>query len=397
MPFGHTGAAWASFSRAEQAELVRAVVNMRTLNHSETRIAREMGLLSPLPAPPPEEGVETVPDSDEPLPWMRRRRREWPGAAYANGWTTPPEPSTTANGRRRRHWQRVGVELEGGYNEDPRNYLTRAGIVRGSGTFRDGNNCVIDRVQFGTDGSVHTNAAVDGRETRIGPYLRWRDVASTMMAMYPDRTNETCGLHFHTSFRVVDYSRFMSREFHTYFLERWESWANGIGIPASHAFWNRWRGCRYTERNGANGDVDYSTGANRYQQLNYSAWNDHGTLECRMLPAFHDRRLAILAIAHGLQVYEDWLALPSAAPVDDVSISVGNSAEVPAEIAVRKLDLNPADAVETATIGSELEWPDLSIMRQPAEPGVLRRLVVLRPNAPVESLLTEGNYEVLNW
>lgn len=47
---------------------------------------------------------------------------------------------------------------------------------------------------------------------------------------------------------------------------------------------------------------------NRYLQLNFLAYEAHGTVECRLLPLFQSARLAVSAMEHLLWIYESFLA-----------------------------------------------------------------------------------------
>jgi hypothetical protein len=50
-------------------------------------------------------------------------------------------------------------------------------------------------------------------------------------------------------------------------------------------------------------------GYTRYRQLNYAAWSDHGTLECRVFPMFEDGPdAALTAIGAYLECVESYLA-----------------------------------------------------------------------------------------
>jgi hypothetical protein len=43
-------------------------------------------------------------------------------------------------------------------------------------------------------------------------------------------------------------------------------------------------------------------------QLNFSAWDEHQTVECRLLPMFYRQSLAVSAVQELVSIYEDFLA-----------------------------------------------------------------------------------------
>ncbi len=46
----------------------------------------------------------------------------------------------------------------------------------------------------------------------------------------------------------------------------------------------------------------------RYAQLNFAAWSEHKTVECRLLPMFRKQSLGVAAVVELLTIFEDYLA-----------------------------------------------------------------------------------------
>ncbi len=132
-----------------------------------------------------------------------------------------------------------------------------------------------------------------------------REACQQLVDYYPDETDHSCGMHVHVSFDAIDVALFNTREFFTYFRKRWEEWGARMNLSPQSQFYRRLRGdndfCR------VNVDpVDYRN-QDRYHQLNFGAWADHKTIECRMLPMFRRASLGVAAVQELLTIYEDFL------------------------------------------------------------------------------------------
>lgn len=118
-----------------------------------------------------------------------------------------------------------------------------------------------------------------------------------LKANYPQHVNESCGLHVHVSLPPLHYSRLMSPQFETCFLNAMEEfWSRFRSEPAFDLFRHRldgqnqycqkvfrpedqiWRREHYGDRTG-------SAAHPRYSQLNF-CFGRHGTMECRLFPCF---------------------------------------------------------------------------------------------------------------
>lgn len=204
-------------------------------------------------------------------------------------------------GRAGRAYAKVGIEIEGLWNN------LRA--VR--------NRAHEDGIGGCQDGSVHRNpdSNAEGYEFQTNPGTL-REALGQLVSYYPDETNESCGMHVHVSFNVsTDATLLATQQFFDYFRARWIAWGQREHVWGYNAadpggsrgvFWRRLFGgndyCRVnrgTERNILTMD--------RYHQLNFSAWNEHRTVECRLLPMFKSARLGVSAVQELLSIFEDYL------------------------------------------------------------------------------------------
>lgn len=178
---------------------------------------------------------------------------------------------------------RIGVELEGGWEEDVR------------GRYHDG--------------SVNSNLADYTGEVQSLP-LTMAEMEDWLPEHYPDAVDRTCGFHVHISVvNVMFYTMLMNREFVDYLLDRLESWGKRQGIPRNHPFWSRIDGKNEYCKREYNPDTQaYATGKHgqRYSVVNF-CYRIHGTLEVRVLPMFSDAGMAISALKVVTRCVESWV------------------------------------------------------------------------------------------
>lgn len=201
--------------------------------------------------------------------------------------TTPPsDPHEAVDGRcnpspihvvepahhpvRRRRIKAIGVELEGGWQNNPPPDMHR-------------------------DGSVTVDARYVG-EISSEPLPDIAAAEAWMRANYPQQVNSSCGLHVHVSTNELNYSRLMEPEFAQFFEGRMaEFLSQGLanGRPGYDLLRQRFQGLnRYCQKKfipeqqlfmrDRYGDTATHP---RYAQLNF-CYARHGTLECRMFPCF---------------------------------------------------------------------------------------------------------------
>lgn len=160
------------------------------------------------------------------------------------------------------------------------------------------------------DGSLAAHNDADSWEFRTRPGSLGEAI-SQIIAVYPDYTHRSAGMHVHVSFDdAMDVSCFATPEFLDYYKQRWNAWGNANHIDRGSDFWWRLNGgnAQYCGVNTTDRlTTRYIQNGSRYYQLNFTSWANHQTLECRMLPLFRDCRLAVLAIEELISIYEDFL------------------------------------------------------------------------------------------
>ena len=214
---------------------------------------------------------------------------------------------------------RVGVELEGGWDDTPPEGLTGDGSVRGLDTTYRG-ECA----------------------TPI-PGVAPRSIKKWMLEHYPTAVNGTCGMHVHVSLKKLsDYRRCMEPEFNDLLLVMLKEWGERMHIISQHPFWARLKGewqpdgfnyCAKEFKPEAQIWHKQRHG-DRYCQINYT-WSRYGTIEVRVLPMFKIPDIAVSAVVNLLKVFETFLTQTVEDTTEDVC-----------KVAV--------DPVENATIGMRI-------------------------------------------
>lgn len=181
----------------------------------------------------------------------------------------------------------IGVEIEGGWDRD-----------------------ISANIYY--DGSVEVDSDRKSGEICSPPLRQLRQAESWIAANYPDHTNSTCGLHVHISLKKnLDYSKLMSEEFYAYFLEGIKFWAEAEEIIPSSPFWSRLAGANSYCKKIFCPDaqiVRTDKSSVRYAHLNY-CFALHGTLECRLFPAWKNAKIAVSCLRAYIHIVEFWLAL----------------------------------------------------------------------------------------
>ena len=186
------------------------------------------------------------------------------------------------------HIYRLGVELEGGWDR------TIPGEVIG----RDSSVEDLDCDHAGELAS---------KPLKLEPLLEW------VKLCHPQYVNDSCGMHVHLSLkRLDDYTRLMDPRFAAYFKASMESLGQEMVLPEHHEFWKRLSGKNhYCEANFIP-QQQYSAKdkpSTRYTQLNF-CWAYHGTVECRLFPAFETYKQAQQAITGLVKCVDGYLDKP---------------------------------------------------------------------------------------
>jgi hypothetical protein len=179
---------------------------------------------------------------------------------------------------------KIGVELEGGWDNEPNN-------LKG-------------------DGSVDVPSDYSGEV--VSPPLTFHKALNWTVENYPDMVNDTCGLHVHISLKNnLLYSRLTSRRFYVYFLTRMTEWGKQAGLSPSHRFWDRLEGnntyCLKKFIPGRQISLQEKQ-EERYCHINY-CYSLHGTIEFRLLPMFNKKETAVKAITEIVYIVKDWLSM----------------------------------------------------------------------------------------
>lgn len=145
------------------------------------------------------------------------------------------------------------------------------------------------------------------RPGSIGEALR------QLTTLYPEVTSRAAGMHVHMSFKEkTSISLLCSEAFFKYWKECWEAWGTKNNVQG--AFWERLRNenqyCR------PNAITDFSakdivasgTGRqDRYKAINFLAFENHGTVEFRLLPMFQKGNLSVGAVETLVDIVETFL------------------------------------------------------------------------------------------
>lgn len=224
-------------------------------------------------------------------------------------------------GRSKNRIYRVGVELEGGWKKLPEGVEP---IHDGSVMIQQGPPQVDPRtgreipprerptnIRFKV-GELPSDIMEVGNNkldmTKVGAWIR---------QFYPSKVNASCGLHTHMSFKHAGhYQLLMIPEYQATVIEYLGRWAKEKGLKPDHPIWPRLRGenkyCRldyFADSQAAMTTKVYNRErpGNRYTAINYS-FNQHGTIECRVLPMMEDAETAVSAVEEILRITNACLA-----------------------------------------------------------------------------------------
>lgn len=194
---------------------------------------------------------------------------------------------------------RIGIELEGGWTKLPPG-------CKGLG--HDG-SVIIERV-------LGDPPLLLG-ELANGPMVmeEWR---TWLKKHYPQRVNDTCGMHVHLSPRTsLAYSRLMDPRYPSTVVDYMKQWAIEKQLPKNHAFWPRLKGkslyCQHLymaddQVRNTNKDHNRERPGHRYTVINY-CHGRFGTIECRLLPMMENVDQAIELIQELVDVTNGFLSV----------------------------------------------------------------------------------------
>ena len=125
---------------------------------------------------------------------------------------------------------------------------------------------------------------------------------------YPEDVNSSCGMHCHLSFQNdIYYTLFTRKRFYDYFLSKMHSFGVRNKINEKSAFWRRLNGQNnFCYRSFIPSEQLKTDCNNRYTQLNF-CYEEHRTIEVRLLPMFKKIQLAFLAVDELVNIFESWI------------------------------------------------------------------------------------------
>jgi hypothetical protein len=245
----------------------------------------------------------------------------------------------------KKRWLQMGAELEGSWIKKR---VTVAAEVRGAKA--------VD------DHSVHIGHGDPG-EIVTRPHESLDSLIKDITHLWPDTVDVSCGFHLHASFTPLDGSILTSEEFYSYFKKQWAKWGKDVGLERNHEFWSRLRGDNKFAKDRFVPSEQLSkplaVREARYTMLNWFAWAKHGTVECRLLPMFQDKQIAISAVHCLSEIYNSWLNNHGFR-----SISMESNATMVGEEAIETYnyvmpDITPSNVEFTGKMPRLLTGPDV--------------------------------------
>lgn len=160
--------------------------------------------------------------------------------------------------------------------------------------------------RYCSDGSVNRISGYSSLEFQTAPGTVAQALGQ-LVELYPDHTGPDCGMHVHVSFKCATYfTQLACKEFYEYFKQRWIKWGTDNRLHPQGEFFRRLNGGNNYCMPNQESRAPY--GEDRYTQLNFAAWHEHKTVECRLLPMFRSTRLAVSAVLELIKIYKDWLS-----------------------------------------------------------------------------------------
>lgn len=216
---------------------------------------------------------------------------------------------------------KVGVELEGGWNRD---FLPNEPIIFDQS---------VGKAPYGPPAVLSGRPCGCGDGCKPVSCCHWGEIASPPLQFvealkwtrdhFPDGVNLSCGFHVHISLKTdLLYAMLMSKRYFDHFLVEVKEWAKKEKLPKGHPFWERYNNkynpkapdvlstiARFCNRPYAAPRQIHMThkADERRTPLNY-CHALHGTIECRLFPAFEEVERCLSAIDFFVRTTEEWLA-----------------------------------------------------------------------------------------
>lgn len=221
------------------------------------------------------------------------------------------------------HINLIGVELEGGWKKHPNHPNCHPdGSIQLLHACHNNNDCNCKETRNYTPKARYGELAYIG-EISSDP-MKPEDLKNLLDNFFPDETNETCGYHVHFSLlENSDYLRLMDKRFYRYFLARMRAWGRKMEFPEDHQFWKRLNGAvHYCQKEFCpDSQVNHEHVPNRYTQLNY-CYRQHGTIECRLFPAFESKEYAQAATEELIDTVNAYLTKQEKLPEYNLEMTI---------------------------------------------------------------------------
>lgn len=213
---------------------------------------------------------------------------------------------------------RIGIELEGGWTKLPPG-------VR----------------QLQHDGSVVIEQQLGEPRLQLGELangpMTMEEWKSWMKSAYPQRVNDTCGMHVHfTPSTALAYSRLMCPEYPGTVVAYIERYCKTQRLSKDHPIWPRLAGksrfCQHIYmaddqvRNAAK-DHDQQRPGHRYTVINYCHART-GTIECRLMPMMETADQAIAMIQEFVDITNAFLRATRKREAKYVAVTKDDSSAV---------------------------------------------------------------------
>ena len=220
---------------------------------------------------------------------------------------------------------KAGIELEGGWANNPPTPVIHDGSVKFPApelrpqpmfsttaeryAWVREEQTRLDQAQFRHIGEI-VSPPMEATEPTVTDFVT---------ANYPTAVNDTCGLHVHMSFKHrLNYQRLMTPEFTKAMVVGLREWAEQEKLPKGHPLWPRLldpdhRHCAHIycgEEQSKQVSKDYQSRGkahSRYTAINY-CYNQHQTVECRLLSMMDTPEQAVRAVMEVLRITNRFLA-----------------------------------------------------------------------------------------
>jgi len=213
------------------------------------------------------------------------------------------------------HINKIAIELEGGWINIPDECMS---LIKSDGSVHvpNNNNGCLKSCDCQCETCHESSYCCKTHLSQIGeipsPPLNINELLPFIDRNYPDKVDRSCGAHVHFSFNsMLDYSRLLDRKFFYYMLDVLETWGRNNKLNKDGIFWTRIKGknkfCRRLLIPDNQLNQRHSA---RYTILNAHAFNQHGTLEIRVLPMFQKKELTLLSVKLLNDLIETFLSQP---------------------------------------------------------------------------------------